>query len=180
VRPMMITEWGYRTGGVAPVDGNQAGFGDPLKAYLEAQKLGWTAWCADTIWDSTMFDADWKLRVGPGEMGGFTKDWLAEKKDADRPSGGGGGAGGSGGGGGGGAVGNGGGAGGNGGGGGTEGGGGGGGGTMGGVDGGLIDCPTHTDAQSCAADPACYWHDPDCNHPVAVCQFTGGLPMPCP
>jgi endoglucanase len=90
VRPMLITEWGYRTGGMSPVDGNQAGFGDPLKAYLEAQRLGWTAWCADTIWDSTMFNADWSLRVGPGEMGGFTKDWLAAKKDADQAFGGGG------------------------------------------------------------------------------------------
>ena len=35
---------------------------------------------------SAMFDADWKLRVGPGEMGGFTKDWLAEKKYADLPT----------------------------------------------------------------------------------------------
>jgi hypothetical protein len=84
-RPMMITEWGYRTGGTDPVDGTQAGFGDPLKAWIETQRLGWTAWCADTIWDSTMFNADdWSLRVGPGEMGGFTKDWLAAKKDADQ------------------------------------------------------------------------------------------------
>src|SRR6185369_1674762 len=87
-----------RTGGTPPVDGDQASFGDPLKAYIEAQHLGWTAWCADTTWDSTMFDAAWNLRVGPGEMGGFTKDWLAEKKDGD-PVSGSGGAGGSGGGG---------------------------------------------------------------------------------
>ena len=38
-----------------------------------------------SVWDSTMFNADdWSLRVGPGEMGGFTKDWLAAKKDADQ------------------------------------------------------------------------------------------------
>jgi endoglucanase len=88
VRPMMITEWGYRTGGTDPVNGTQAGFGDPLKAWIETQRLGWTAWCADTIWDSTMFNADdWSLRVGPGEMGGFTKDWLAAKRNADQASG---------------------------------------------------------------------------------------------
>jgi len=85
-RPMMITEWGYRAAAMSPVTGDQAGFGDSLKAYIEAQRLGWTAWCADTIWESAMFDADWKLRVGPGEMGGFTKDWLAAKKAADLPS----------------------------------------------------------------------------------------------
>jgi hypothetical protein len=87
VRPMMITEWGYRAAAPEdPVIGDQAGFGDALKAYVEAQRLGWTAWCADTIWESVMFDPDWNLRVGPSEMGGFTKDWLAEKKDADRPA----------------------------------------------------------------------------------------------
>jgi len=87
-RPMMITEWGYRAAAPeAPVIGDQAGFGDALKAYIEAQRLGWTAWCADTIWESTMFDPSWNLLVGPGEMGGFTKDWLAEKKDADLPTG---------------------------------------------------------------------------------------------
>ena len=84
-RPMMITEWGYRAAAEAPVTGDQSGFGDPLKTYIEQQRLGWTAWCADTIWESAMFDADWNLRVGPGEMGGFTRDWLAEKKDDDLP-----------------------------------------------------------------------------------------------
>jgi len=185
VRPMMITEWGYRMGGTAPTDGDQAGFGDALKAYLEAQRLGWTAWCADTIWDSTMFDADWNLRVGPGEMGGFTKDWLAEKKDADQPSGGGGsGRGGAGGGaGGGGGAGASGGASGAGGAGGASGAGGNGGGDDGGTttgDAGLPNCPMYADAQSCGASPGCYWHDADCNHPVAVCQFVGGIPMICP
>jgi hypothetical protein len=86
VLPMMITEWGFRADGGDPVTGDQASFGNALKAYIEAQRLGWTAWCADTIWESTMFDPDWNLLTGPSEMGGFTKDWLTEKKDADRPS----------------------------------------------------------------------------------------------
>jgi endoglucanase len=83
---MMITEWGYRAAAMAPVTGDQATFGDALKAYIEAQRLGWTAWCADTIWESAMFDAGWNLRAGPGEMGAFTKAWLAEKKNADLPA----------------------------------------------------------------------------------------------
>jgi hypothetical protein len=82
-RPMMITEWGFRAAGPAPVTGDQATFGDALKAYIEAQQLGWTAWCADTVWESTMFDPSWNLLVGPTEMGGFTKDWLAEKANAN-------------------------------------------------------------------------------------------------
>jgi endoglucanase len=81
-RPMMITEWGYRAAGPAPVTGDQAGFGDALKAFVEEHRIGWTAWCADTIWESTMFDSSWNLLVGPSEMGGFTKDWLAEKRNA--------------------------------------------------------------------------------------------------
>ena len=85
-RPMMITEWGYRAAADTPVTGDQAGFGDALKAYIEAQRFGWTAWCADTIWESVMFDPNWNLLSGPSEMGGFTKDWLAEKKDADLPT----------------------------------------------------------------------------------------------
>ena len=172
-RPMMITEWGYRDGGTDPVNGTQASFGDPLKAWIEAQHVGWTAWCADTIWDSTMFNVDdWSLRVGPGEMGGFTKDWLAEKKDFDQPGGGrtstGGSAGAGGSGGGGGAS-------------GSGGSGGAGGSTViTGSDGGTIVCATYTDAQSCAADPGCFWRDPDCNHPVAICDFKGGGAHPCP
>jgi hypothetical protein len=171
----MITEWGYRAAAMPPVTGNQSTFGDLLKAYIEAQRLGWTAWCADTIWESAMFDADWSLRVGPDEMGGFTKDWLAEKKDTDRPgngsrdgstsgSGGAGtaGSGGSGGSGAGGAG---------------EAGGAGG---DPGTDGGFIDCDVHIDEQSCAAAIGCYWRGPDCNHATAGCDLEGGLPRRCP
>jgi endoglucanase len=179
VRPMMITEWGYREGGGDPVNGTQAGFGDPLKAWIEAQRLGWTAWCADTIWDSTMFNVDdWSLRVGPGEMGGFTKDWLAEKKDADQPSGTGGASGGGGG--------VGGGAGGAGGGSAGAGGGGGGAGTAGAGGGGgggvitTVDCSMYTDAETCAADQGCFWREPDCNHPVAACSLKKSVARPCP
>jgi endoglucanase len=174
VRPMMITEWGYRDGGTDPTNGTEASFGDALKAWIEAQRVGWTAWCADTIWDSTMFNAaDWSLRVGPGEMGGFTKDWLAAKKDADQPSGGGGsgGSGGSGGAGGG--------ASGSGGTGGSVGTGGGAGTIITGGDGG-IDCSTYADSNSCAADPGCYWHDADCAHPAAFCALEGGGVTLCP
>ena len=170
-RPMMITEWGYRTAADPPVTGDQSGFGDPLKAYIEAQRLGWTAWCADTIWESAMFNADWTLRVGPDEMGGFAKDWLAEKKDADQPgsrasAGGTGGSGVDG------ATGAGGSA--------DVSGAGGSGGDLG-DDGGviIIDCSTHADPTSCAGAIGCYWHDADCRHDSAFCAFEGGLPQLC-
>jgi endoglucanase len=84
-RPMMITEWGYSAESLG--GGDEATFGDPLKQYIEAHRLSWTAWCADTVWEPAMFDASWNLRVGPTEMGGFAKDWLAEKKDSDQPGG---------------------------------------------------------------------------------------------
>lgn len=50
-----------------------------------ARVRGWTTLCADTIWESVMFDPAWNLPVGQGEMGGFSRDWLAENKDADLP-----------------------------------------------------------------------------------------------
>jgi hypothetical protein len=33
-----------------------------------------------------MFDRAYNLRVGEGEMGGFVKDFLYEKRDSDRPA----------------------------------------------------------------------------------------------
>jgi len=85
VHPLVITEWGYS--GATGLPGNDLSFGAPLKDFVERNRLSWTAFCADTEWSPTMFDETWTLRVGPGEMGGFTKDWLAEKRDDDQPGG---------------------------------------------------------------------------------------------
>jgi hypothetical protein len=30
------------------------------------------------------------------------------------------------------------------------------------------------------ADLMCFWRDPDCNHPVAICDLAGGIPHVCP
>lgn len=85
VRPLVVTEWGYSAATGMP--GDERSFGAPLKAFVERNRLSWTAFCADTDWEPTMFDKAWTLRVGPGEMGGFTRDWLAEKRDDDQPGG---------------------------------------------------------------------------------------------
>jgi endoglucanase len=89
IAPVFMTEWGFEesltdNGGL--LSGTIASYGDPLKAFVEANGLSWSAWCASSTWGPPMFNTDYTLRVGDGEMGGFVKDWLYEKKDADRPS----------------------------------------------------------------------------------------------
>jgi hypothetical protein len=32
-----------------------------------------------------MFNGDWSLRVGPGNMGGFVKDTLYNMRDSEQP-----------------------------------------------------------------------------------------------
>ena len=81
-RPMMITEWGYRRP-PSRRSRRPGGFGEPLKAYIEAQRLGWTAWCADTIWDSIMFDPDWNLRSARRD--GRLHEGLARREEGRRP-----------------------------------------------------------------------------------------------
>lgn len=85
VRPLMITEWGFRNDGGEIWDATQTSFGEPVKSFIENQGASWTAWCADSVWSPLMFDENWQLLEGPGEMGGFVKDWLAERKDDDQP-----------------------------------------------------------------------------------------------
>lgn len=85
VRPVIITEWGFREGNGFPTQGTQTSFGKPFKAFVESHGLSWTAWCADDVWAPVMFDSSWNLLVGEGEMGGFARDWLAERKDENQP-----------------------------------------------------------------------------------------------
>jgi hypothetical protein len=84
--PVFMTEWGFREN---PEDeltnGTISSYGEPIKAFIEEQRLSWTAWAASAAWGPPMFEADYTLRVGEGEMGGFVKDWLWEKKDDDQP-----------------------------------------------------------------------------------------------
>jgi endoglucanase len=84
VVPVFMTEWGFRddpTNGIT--NGTITSYGDPIKAFMEEQHVSWTAWCASSSWGPPMFNVDYTLRVGEGEMGGFVKDWLYEKRDDD-------------------------------------------------------------------------------------------------
>jgi endoglucanase len=86
VRPLFITEWGFRNDGNEIWNGTRQSFGEPLRAFVEARGLSWTAWCADSRWAPEMFDENWELLTGDGEMGEFVKDWLAERRDEDQPA----------------------------------------------------------------------------------------------
>jgi hypothetical protein len=85
--PVICTEWGFTTDsdyyGDNPAhyfDGSITNYGQPLKEFFEEYGIGFTAWVLSNSdgWNPPMFDSDWILRCGDGEMGCFTKDWLYE------------------------------------------------------------------------------------------------------
>jgi hypothetical protein len=88
VHPVFMSEWGFHEGDEEIVNGTITSYGTPFKAFVDGLGLSWTAWCASHNWFPPMFNRDGTLRVGEGEMGGFTKDWLYEQRDNNRPSGG--------------------------------------------------------------------------------------------
>jgi len=83
--PVFMTEWGFRDTEDELLGGTITSYGDPIKAFMEEQRISWTAWAASATWGPPMFDTDYTLRVGEGEMGGFVKDWLYEKRNDDLP-----------------------------------------------------------------------------------------------
>jgi hypothetical protein len=85
VHPVFLTEWGYEAGSNAVVDGDQESYGEPYKAWVEAQGMSTVAWCASSVWYSRMFDSAGNLLVGSDVMGGFAKDWLYEKRNENVP-----------------------------------------------------------------------------------------------
>jgi hypothetical protein len=86
VHPVFLTEWGFQSPSNMILNGTISSYGAPFKQFVEEQKLSWTAWCASSTWGPPLFNDDYSLRVGEGEMGGFTKDWLYEKRDSDLPA----------------------------------------------------------------------------------------------
>ena len=91
VHPVMLTEWGFSSSLCDDITcGTISDFGQPLKDFIEANGLSWTAWCANYEWKPPIFYSDYSLRVGSGEMGGFTKDWLYSRRNDNQPGGGGG------------------------------------------------------------------------------------------
>jgi len=90
VHPVFLSEWGFSetvsAGSSSLLSGSIASYGQPIIDWAENLGLSWSAWCADNDWEPAMFTRDWKLKVGPGEMGGFTKDKLYEFKDDHQPA----------------------------------------------------------------------------------------------
>ncbi len=84
--PVFVTEWGFQQGSNDILDGTITSYGAPFKQFVEQQGVSWTAWCASSSWGPPMFNDDYSLRVGEGEMGGFAKDWLYEKRNDDLPT----------------------------------------------------------------------------------------------
>lgn len=88
VHPVMMTEWGF-CNDPCVADGMLWGtitdYGQPLTDFREMHGIGSTAWIASRSWAPPMFDPNWKLRCGEGEMGCFVKDMLYSKRNDDIP-----------------------------------------------------------------------------------------------
>jgi hypothetical protein len=82
--PVIVTEWGFTSDPNydASLRGTITNYGNPLKDFLESYRIGMTAWVASYDWGPPMFNDDWTLRVGDGNMGGFAKDWLYDAHQA--------------------------------------------------------------------------------------------------
>jgi len=85
VYPVLMTEWGFTTTTETLLNGTISNYGRPLTDLMERLGIGNTAWCASYEWGPPMFRRDWTLRCGEGEMGGFVKDTLYQKKDDRQP-----------------------------------------------------------------------------------------------
>lgn len=72
--PMFVTEWGFENGGTE--GGTASAYGEPFLAWMETNRLSWTAWCFDYLWGPKMFDSNWNLTVPDGGMGTFVRDAL--------------------------------------------------------------------------------------------------------
>jgi endoglucanase len=82
IYPVFVSEWGYMA--TADIDlqrynGTKAGYGLPLKAFLEEYGISNTACVAAYNWYPPMFRTQWTHRNSATEMGCFAKDWLYEK-----------------------------------------------------------------------------------------------------
>jgi endoglucanase len=87
VHPVLMTEWGFNTTTETLLNGTITNYGRPLVDLMDRLGMGYTAWVASNDWRPPMFWPDWTLRCGEGEMGGFVKDTLYQKKNDDQPHG---------------------------------------------------------------------------------------------
>jgi hypothetical protein len=85
VYPVLMSAWGYEPNDDPNVwsAGSAADFGQPLHDYLESLGVGNIAATAAYNWSCVMFDSNWQLLCGD-YMGCFVKDWLYEKRNAER------------------------------------------------------------------------------------------------
>lgn len=84
--PVFMSEWGFEELPMNPLlNGTITSYGAPIQQFMEDRHLSWSAWCASSSWLPPMFNTDYTLKVGEGEMGGFVKDWLYSRKDDDQP-----------------------------------------------------------------------------------------------
>ncbi len=87
VHPVMMTEWGFYATTETLLNGSISNYGRPLVDLMDRLGIGYTAWCASNDWRPPMFWPNWTLRCGEGEMGGFVKDTLYQRRNDDQPKG---------------------------------------------------------------------------------------------
>jgi endoglucanase len=85
--PILMTEWGFHTTTETLLNGTISNYGRPLVDLMDRLGIGYTAFCASNDWRPPMFRPDWTLRCGEGEMGGFVKDTLYQRRNDDQPQG---------------------------------------------------------------------------------------------
>ncbi|UOF01833.1 cellulase family glycosylhydrolase [Bdellovibrio reynosensis] len=73
--PLFITEWGFESGGT---EGGDITYGQNFETWMKNRGLSWTVWSFDIQWGPRMFNSDWTLKSGPGGMGEFVRDLLAQ------------------------------------------------------------------------------------------------------
>lgn len=89
VYPIIVTTWGFEPNSDPCVYetkwscGSASDFGQPFLDYIEGLGVGGIACFGGYEWAPAMFDPDWQLLCGD-YMGCFVKDWLYEKRDAER------------------------------------------------------------------------------------------------
>ncbi|MBN1763636.1 MAG: carbohydrate binding domain-containing protein [Sedimentisphaerales bacterium] len=89
VYPILMTEWGFSDSAEPDsvfYGGTITSYGEPLMEYMEDLQIGNTAWVASYEWGPPMFNTNWTLRCGEGEMGCFVKDTLYARRNDDQPA----------------------------------------------------------------------------------------------
>ncbi len=87
--PVILSEWGFYNATPTTTDilkGTITNYGKPIITWADSLGVSWTGWCADDNWLPAMFNAQWQLKFGEGEMGGFTKQKLYDLRTNRQPA----------------------------------------------------------------------------------------------